>query len=34
MLFVWWLLWGCKPKPQKIPSAQIQPRHDCIQVDE
>src|SRR5665213_631684 len=24
--------WGCKPKPPKIPSSQIQPRHDCIQV--
>ena len=23
---------GCKPKPQKIPSSQIQARHDCIQI--
>ena len=26
--------WGCKPKPPKIPSPQLQPRHDGIQVDE
>ena len=25
---------GCKPKPPKIPSAQIQPRQDCIQVND
>ena len=25
---------GCKPKPQKIPSAQIQPCHDRIQADD
>ena len=25
---------GCKPKPPKIPSPQLQPRHDRIQVDE
>ena len=24
--------WGCKPKPPKIPSSQIQPRQDRIQV--
>ena len=24
--------WGCKPKPPKIPSSQIQSSHDCIQV--
>jgi len=27
-------VWGCKPKPPKIPSPQPQPRHDRIQVDE
>jgi hypothetical protein len=26
--------WGCKPKPPKIPSTQLQPRHDGIQVDD
>ena len=26
--------WGCKPKPSKIPSPQLQPRHDRIQVDD
>ena len=25
--------WGCKPKPPKIPSGQIQPRDDRIQVN-
>jgi hypothetical protein len=25
---------GCKPKPPKIPSTQLQPRHDGIQVDD
>jgi hypothetical protein len=24
--------WGCKPKPPKIPSPQLQPRRDRIQV--
>ena len=27
-------VWGCKPKPPKIPSAQIQPCNDRIQVDD
>jgi hypothetical protein len=26
-------VWGCKPKPPKIPSRQIEPRYDRIQVD-
>ena len=26
--------WGCKPKPPKIPSPQIESRHDRIQVNE
>jgi hypothetical protein len=25
--------WGCKPQPPKIPSQQIEPGHDRIQVD-
>jgi hypothetical protein len=25
---------GCKPKPPKIPSPQLQPRHDGIQIDD
>jgi hypothetical protein len=29
---IWLPLGGCKPKPPKIPSGQIQPRHDRIQV--
>ena len=27
------LVRGCKPKPPKIPSRQIEPRYDRIQVD-
>lgn len=26
--------WGCKPKPQKIPSVQFQPGHDRLQVED
>jgi hypothetical protein len=26
--------WGCKPKPPKFPSGQIERRHDGIEVDE
>ena len=25
--------WGCKPEPRKIPSSQLQPRHERVQVD-
>ncbi len=25
---------GCKPEPQKFPSPQNQPSHECIQVNE
>ncbi len=28
------VVWGCKPKPQKFPSHQIEPLHDRIQVDD
>jgi hypothetical protein len=28
------LTWGCKPKPQKIPSGQIKSSHDRIQVND
>jgi hypothetical protein len=27
-------VWECKPEPPKIPSSQLQPRHDRIQVDD
>ena len=27
-------LWGCKPKPPKIPSPEIQARHQGIEVDQ
>ncbi len=26
-------IWGCKPEPPKFPSSQLQPRHECVQVD-
>jgi len=26
--------WGCKPKPPKIPSRQIESRHDRVKVNE
>jgi hypothetical protein len=28
------VIWGCKPKPPKIPSRQIESRHDRVKVNE